>query len=550
MLNGKSITPLARFWRLLSKDRKDIIQIYVYAILNGFVNLSLPIGIQTIINLIQGGDVSSSWIILVIFVLLGIGLTGIFQVLQLRIVENIQHRIFARSSFEFAYRLPKLKLLSVDDVHVPELVNRFFDTLTIQKGLPKILIDFSLATFQVIFGLILLALYSPYFILLGVVLFLLLWIIFRITGPKGLQTSLKESKYKYQVAYWLEEIGRTLKSFKLNANSNLHLKKNDSLVANYLVARESHFRVLLFQFQYFIGFKIILAAGLLVVGSLLVFEEQMNLGQFVASEIIIIIIINSVEKVINVIDTIYDVLTSLEKIGFVTDLELDKDRAFGNVIDSGDKGMAVSANQLGFQYPGMPNPIFSNLTFHIQPGAKVSIAGASGSGKSTLLHIISGLYAIDHGDLSINEQPFQTLCRTDYYDQIGFYFPSNELFEGTILNNITVGKNIPTESVYEVMDILGLRSYVNRELGGIQGSIDPGGRRLPRSIIQKLLIARAIVHKPQLLLLEDPLVQIDHSEKNRIIDYIMDPAKDWTVIVVADYAYWKERCNQIITLTN
>lgn len=194
--------PIKRFWRLLTRYKTELRQIYVYALFIGIVNLTLPLGIQAIINFLQTGELTSTWMILVGFVLAGIAITGVFQVYQLRIVENIQQDLFARSAFEFAYRIPKITFLELDKIHAPELVNRFFDTLTIQKGLPKILIDFSLAIFQIVFGLILLAIYSPYFILLGLSLALILWLIFKVTGPKGLSTSLKESKYKYQLAHW------------------------------------------------------------------------------------------------------------------------------------------------------------------------------------------------------------------------------------------------------------------------------------------------------------------------------------------------------------
>ncbi len=311
-------SPMIRFWSLMRPFRSEVYQIYLYAILNGLVNLSLPLGIQAIINLIQSAQITTSWVVLVIFVLAGILVTGVFQILQLRLVENIQQDIFARSALEFAYRLPKIKLLELDRVHAPELVNRFFDTLTIQKGLPKILIDFSLAAFQVVFGLMLLAVYSSYFVILGVVLFFLLWVIYKLTAKHGLDTSLLESKYKYKVAHWLEEVARTNRSFKLNASCKLHLQKADTISLGYLKARENHFRVLLQQFQYFIGFRVFVAAGLLILGSVLVFEQQMNIGQFVAAEIVIILILNSIEKIIRSIDTIYDVLTGLEKIGYVT----------------------------------------------------------------------------------------------------------------------------------------------------------------------------------------------------------------------------------------
>ncbi len=544
----ESIKPVLRFWRLLNLYQKEIYQIYLYAVLIGLVNLSLPLGIQAIINFIQGAEITSSWIILVGFVLVGITVTGILQVLQLRIVENIQQNIFARSSFEFASRIPRIKLSELDHIHAPELVNRFFDTLTIQKGLPKILIDFSLAAFQVVFGLLLLAFYSPYFIILGLFLCFLLWLIFKITGPAGLETSLKESKYKYQLAHWLEEVARTNKTFKVSADSRLPLQKTDAIATNYLQAREKHFRVLLRQFQYFIGFKVFIAAGLLILGSILVFQQQMNIGQFVASEIIIILIINSIEKLIRSIDTIYDVLTALEKIGYVTDLTMDERKE--SVHPLSENGIAIEAIDLEFGYPDQKVKLLNQLSFKIPASAKVQITGGAGSGKSTLLHLLGGLYDFDDGEILLDDIPIYNYNKEKLYETIGFYFPSNQLFEGTIFENITLGRPIPEKDVLETLNFLGLKQYIALQAKGIHSLIDPEGKRLPRSIIQKLLLARAIVNKPRLLIMEDPLQSVNPTEKKHMIDYIMDPKRDWTVVVVADDPYWAKKSTQTIKLTS
>ena len=525
-------------------------QIYAYAIFIGIVNLTLPLGIQAIINYIQTGELSSSWVVLVCFVLIGIAITGSLQVLQLRIVENIQQDLFARSAFEFAYRIPKITFLQLDKIHAPELVNRFFDTITIQKGLPKILIDFSLAVFQIIFGLILLAIYSPYFIILGLALVFVLWLIFRITGPRGLVTSLRESKFKYQLAHWLEEVARVNRSFKLNAASGFHLKKTDAIVSDYLTSRERHFQVLINQFRLFIGFKVFVAAGLLVLGGYLVFQEQMNIGQFVAAEIIIILIINSVEKVLRIIDTIYDVLTALEKIGYVTDLNLDEDGGAALLAseEALEEALSVKAVDIQFGFPDEPKNLIQNLSFAIPPKAKVILSGPSGSGKTLLLHIIAGIHRIQDGELYINSVPYANFQRSSLYDQMGVAFPINQVFEGTFKENITMGRPITEQQLAKTLEVVQLEEYFVHQPLGINSHVDSGGRRLPRSIIQKLHIARIIVNQPKLLLLEDPLQFMAHPEKKRIIDYIMDKKRNWTVIIISDFYYWKEKATQTIEL--
>ncbi|MBS2211745.1 ABC transporter ATP-binding protein [Carboxylicivirga mesophila] len=530
----------------MKKYNSVLKQIYLYAFFIGIINLTLPVGIQAIINSLQTGELTSTWIVLVGFVLVGMALTGILQIFQLRLVENIQQDVFARSAFEFAFRFPRIAFLQLDKVHAPELVNRFFDTLTIQKGLPKILIDFSMAIFQIFFGLILLTIYSSYFIILGFILAVIIWIIYKITGRKGLDTSLQESKYKYKIAHWLEEIARTNATFKIFNKNKLHLDKTDDIVSSYLECRQSHFRVLLQQFWLFIGFKLTVAASLLILGGILVFQEKINLGQFVAAEIIIILIINSVEKVIRVIETIYDVLTALEKIGYVSDLKLDENKGTSTINNS--TGLSVKARNISLSFPGEDIKVLNNISFDIAANEKVVLYGTSGSGKTILTKLISGLFNSTEGELLIDNVPISHYKRDDYFSSIGVGLPTNQLFEGSIRDNILMGRDLPDEALDKTLRFLHLDEFLRRQSYGIDSIIDSGGRRLPRGVIQKIQIARILIHKPRLLLLEEPLQFIEEDEKIRIIDYLTSKEFNCTVLVVSDFNYWKEKCERIIDL--
>jgi len=539
--------PIQRFWRLLKIFKPELRQIYLYATLIGFVNLSLPLGIQSIINYIQTGEISFSWIILVVFVLMGIAVAGILQILQLRVVENIQQSVFARSTFEFAYRIPQIKNIKLDKVHAPELANRFFDTLTIQKGLPKILLDFLLAVLQIVFGIILLTIYSAYFIVLGIFIVILLWLIFRFSGKSGIETSLKESKYKYKLAHWLEEVARVSRSFKMYDVSNFHLDKADEITSSYLKARESHFKVLLRQYTYFIFIKIFVAASLLIMGGLLVFNNQINIGQFVAAEIIILLIISSIEKVIKVLETIYDTLTALDKIGYITDLDLDQSKS--NIRFEPNDAFTITADNLSFRYPESKETVFKDLKFTIPTGARVNLEGHTGSGKTTLLHLLAGINKPEQGSILINGISIDKYNPSEFYSRIGVFFPSNQLFEGTIAENILIGRKIEDAYFQQIIQKLNLAQYVKQQPEGIHTLLDSGGKSLPRSIIQKLLLARILVGKPKLLLLEDPLTFVEGEDKDNIIDYLMDTQQNWTVLVIADYPYWKQKCTQTISLS-
>lgn len=547
-----NLTPLQRFWRLLRPDSDDIRNVYVYAIFAGLVNLSLPLGIQAIINLIQGGRVSTAWLVLVFIVVGGLALVGILQVQQMRITENLKQRIFARAAFEFTYRIPHIRTEALYKHYGPELMNRFFDVLTVQKGLSSILIDFSVALFQVAFGLVLLSLYHPFFIAFGLILILLVVAIFFFTARPGLNTSLKESKYKYAVAHWLEEIARTASTFKLAGKSNMALELMNDRVDRYLGARESHFRILIRQYSLLVVFKVIVAFGLLAIGGFLVMDERLNIGQFVAAELIILFVMSSVEKLILSLETIYDVLTGLEKIGQVTDLELD-DRGgdAGADLSAHGHGMKVCLENVHFTYPSGRKTVLNGLSLTVNAGERMIISGPNGAGKSTLLYIMGGLYDVQSGSVTYDDLPKGNLPLDELHTVIGDCLTLGELFEGTVLENITMGRPGATfDNVRWAVDALGLITVIRNLPDGYDTVLDPQGEKLPRSIVRKLLLARAIADRPRLLLLEDAFEYLDEADARSIIDFLTDPQHPWTLVAVSSNAYLASRCNRIATMVD
>lgn len=545
-MRNRKLSPVQRLFRLLKPDAKEIRSIYIYAMFNGLITLSLPLGIQAIINLIQGGEVSTAWVVLVVIVVAGVAASGALQIAQLRIVENLQQKIFARSAFEFAYRIPMVKMEAIYQHFAPELMNRFFDTMNVQKGLSKLLIDISLAGLQIVFGLMLLSFYHPFFIIFSLLLILLVFVIFRFTGPPGLRTSLKESKYKYRVAHWLEELARTGTTFKLTGSTGLPLTRMDKEVESYLGAREDHFGILVRQYSLMVLFKVLVAAGLLAMGGVLVMEQLMNIGQFVAAEIIILTVINSVEKLVRTMETIYDVLTALEKIGQVTDLEIERTEGIDTICEADECGMKISLQNLSFHFPGGDREVLKNINIDIERGETVVVTGPNGSGKSTLLQILAGLYDIDVGNIVYNGHSIRSLNLLSLRSSIGDCLAQEQLFDGTLVENIAMGRDSVTmQDVQWAIENTRLIGFVNSQPQGYDSHIDPQGKKLPRSVTQKLLLARSIVDRPKLLLLEDAMEHLDSNERRNIIDFLLQPENDWTLIAVSADEYLRSRADRI-----
>lgn len=526
------LSPLRRFWLLLRPDKSEIRNIYVYAIFIGLINLSLPIGIQAIVNLIQGGSISTSWIVLIVFVISGIVIAGILQIRQLQISEQLQQKLFTRAAFEFAYRVPRIRLDKLRKYYAPELMNRFFDIVSVQKALPKVLIDFSASVIQVMFGLILLSLYHPFFIVFSLFMVLVVMLILRLTVRRGLQTSLEESKHKYRVAHWLQELARANYTFKLAGKTELPLHVVDQASGSYIASRESHFRVLITQYGLMIVFKALIVLGLLAIGGILVIDQQMNIGQFVASEIIILLIVNSVEKLMLSFEVIYDMLTAIEKIAQVTDLELESDSGFH--VDTSDKGMELTMHNVNFVYQEEDRAVLKDIHLTIQSGERILITGPNDSGKSTLLYLLGGLFLPTRGSITMDGVPVRNYCPESLRSRIGGYLRDEVLFEGTLLENITLGREAATfDLVRWAVESLGLTTLVNELPHGYETRIHPHGRQFSKSTVAKILIARSIADKPRLLLLENSFSVFPEDERRNILDFLMRPEHGWTVLLTS-----------------
>jgi len=538
-------SPVSRILNLLKLERNEITAVYFYAILNGLIQLSLPVGVQAIIGYVLGASMRASLVVLIMLVVLGVLIAGIMQINQMKIIKKIQQKLFVRYSLAFARHLPDLDLKKNDHVYLPELVNRFFDVQVLQKSLSKILLEIPTAVIQIFFGLVLLSFYHPAFILFGIILVSILVLILQFTGGRGLQTSLEKSKYKYKVAAWLEEMARVIKSIKLARNNDLHLRRADQEVSNYLDARNNHFRVLLFQFNVLVVFKTIITAAMLIVGTLLMVNQQLTVGQFIAAEIVILLVLNSVEKLIINLSSVYDTLTAVEKLAEITDKPLEKNGSI--LLPHLQQGIKLELKDLSFGYTD-DKPVLQEISLQINPNEKVCIGGKDSSGKSTLLRLLTGSYTDFKGAILVDDIPVGNYQLDSLRAQTGVLLGQQDIFNGTLLENITLGnEQISLEAVRKSALQSGLLDFVSTLKDGFDTPLDPTGRRLPRSVAQKILMARALAGQPRLLLLEEPWMNVKDQQRQELINTLLG-LPDTTVVVVTNDQEYTDRCDKVFVL--
>lgn len=537
-----------KLFTYITKEKKDVASIYIYAILSGLVQLSIPLGIQAIVSYVMGATMVTSLYILIGFVVFGTFLAGFFRIRVMQIIEKIQQKLFVEYSLAFAEKLPKTNLAATKKYYLPELVNRFFDVPNLQKGISKILLEIPTALIQILFGIILLSFYHPWFLVFGALVFILVIVIFRFTSSSGIESSLKESDKKYEVASWLEDIAGSVKTFKINSKSDTHLKGTDNRVVSYLNHRTSHFKVLLFQYWTIVLFKVLITLLMLSIGTYLLINQELNIGAFVAAEIVVLTILTAVEKLIKSLESYYDVITSLTKLSKVTELPEEND---SNIeIPFSKEGMEIIFKDVSIHFNDQ-KPIINNINFEITENSLTVIKGYLGSGKSLLLNMMAGFYEPTNGSILFDKVPLSNINKATFREQTGIYLEDMHIIKGTLLDNITLDKgNYQTQDVLNLAEEWGIEDFSSQFTQGLLTPLSDTDTELSFSSRKKILLLRAMLGNKRLLLLEDPLDGMDQGFVDKMTAYLKKIKLTTTVVIVSENEELINAADRIFSVQN
>lgn len=518
-------------FKYVTKEKKDVTNIYFYAILNGLVQLSVPLGIQSIISFVMGATMATSIYILIIFVVIGTWLVGYFRLKVMQIIEKIQQKIFVEFSVAFTEKIPKVNLSSTRKYYLPELVNRFFDTQNLQKGISKILLEIPTALIQILFGLLLLSFYHPWFLIFGALVVLSVVLIFNFTMEKGIQSSIEESDKKYETAAWIEDLAASVKSFKINSETDIHLKGIDERVTGYLDHRTSHFKVLEIQYKTIIAFKVIITLAMLVIGTYLLVNQKLNIGAFIATEIVVLSIMAAVEKLIISLESYYDVIASLAKLNKVTELAEEKN---GEIIFSNqNEGIEIEFKNVDFYFNSNVH-ILQDINCIIRENSITVISGELGSGKSLLLNMMAGFYEPPAGSVLFNKIPLKNIDKEKLRMEMGVYLEDMRMIQGNVQDNILMGnENINMEDVLELSERIGAENISSQFTSGFFTEVSETDPEISFSSKKKILLLRALIGNKKLLLLEDPIDGMNDVFKNKMLQYLKDISHKTTIVIVS-----------------
>lgn len=536
--------PFARLRLLLQPERRDIVAVVVFAVAVAVLSLATPIAVESLVNTVAFGVMMWPVVVIAGILMTCLGLAAAIRAMQVYVVECVQRRLFVRVVADYAHRLPRLRLDAFDQRYGPELANRFFDVLNLQKSLATLLLDGVALVVTALVGMVVLAFYHPF--LLGFDILLLLMIAFTlfVLGWGGIRTCLHESHAKYDVAAWLQELLRCLRAFKFAGGRQLALEKADQLAGEYVTARRQHFRVVWRQTVFSLGLQVVASTALLGLGGYLVINRQLTLGQLVAAELIVALVVASVAKLGKYAETYYDLLAGAEKLGLVTDLPLEREG--GEALTEGGGGMALRVHGVDHvSHRTLPIP----SEWNVAPNERVAVVGPPGSGKSTLFEMLCGLREPGHGVLELDGIDLRGLSLERMREQVALV-EGPDIFTGTVMENVRVGRpHLPPGDVREALRVAGLVSAVHDLPHGLDTPLTPDGGPLSASQSLRLTVARALVGRPRLLILDGVLDALDLRECPDLLPRLFDRSAPWTLLVASTNPSVVGMCDRTIELS-
>ena len=519
-----------RALRILHGEKEDLAVIAVYALAVGLCSLAVPVGVQSVVNSVTFGVVLQPLVVITALVGGMLLFSATLRVLQLIVVELLQRRLVVRLSLSLASRLPHVEFEGFRRRYGPEYVLRFMEAFSAEQAISMLLLDGVAVFFQIAVGLVLVSFYHPFFLAFALILLICMVLVVLPLGNGAVRAAIRASDAKYDVVTWLQDLARVPLLFKSSRGDAFALERADSLVGAYVSWRSRYYKILLRQVVGSLGIQVVASTLLLGVGGFLVIKQQLTLGQLVAAELVLGFSLAGVAKLGRYIDKFYDLCVSVSKLDGLFDIAVE--RLQGSFFSPGSEPASLSVVNLTVQHGASLSPILKDVCLTIGAGERVAIWGANGSGKTTLVDCLYRLTAPKSGRIEIDGHDVRDIHPLELRSEVALV-RGIDLFHGTIEENLTLKRDgMSTGRMREVLSMVGLLEEIYELPDGLQTQLK--GQSEPLSVGQaaRLVLARAILLEPRLLVIDGVLDKIDEGALAPLLQELMGPKATWSLLVL------------------
>ncbi len=548
MATYNNVSPLHRIKHLVFSEKKDILLLLILTLTYGLLGVATPVAVQAMVNMVTMGGVLQPLYIIGFILFFLLVLSGAIYLMETYIVELIQRRIFVQTSVEVANNTQGINIDIYDKENPVELMNRFFDISTAQKSVATLLTIGLTAFLQGVIGSIILMLYSVYFAVLVIFIIGILYFTVFYIGRHAEQSAIYESKAKYSMAEWLEGVAQSVRLYKFYNAVNRVLVQTDALANQYLEQRKKHFKCLQTQLLSAVLMYALIGTAMLILGGTLVIRGEINLGQFVAAELIIFGILAAFVRFITKLEYFYDLLAALDKLGVLQDLPQEPQASSRNSHQNTTSINTLSVSNLVYGF-NADKPRVSVETLQLNKGESLAIVGDSGSGKTVLLELLMGLRIPQSGVVQYNQLDLRLWLASQFRDKIGVAGQVG-LIKGTILDNLLLSRaDINIEAVNQMTATLGLKEEIAELPLGMNTPLTMLGAPLSTTQLQRLELARALLGKPEIVFIDGLLDYLTDNELESVFSWLNAHQAEMMLVVTTRIPKIAKRMRQQLKLS-
>lgn len=517
---------------LLRLERRLLALVVSYSLAIGLFSLIVPLTVQELTNTFAFAIQPVTIVTLAGVMIAALLFVGAFRSLQYYAVEVLERRLFARVAIGMSQQIPQLQVLGFK----PRYANHFMETVFMQRALSVLLVDLINVVVGGAVGMTILVFYHPYFLLYNALLLAGFSVVFLLSHG-GLKATIDMSHAKYDTLHWMQEISYNLLHFKATDSRAILMQRTDELVSKYVERRQTRFGILIRQYLGSVGWQAIAHGGLIATAAWLLSIGQLTLGQLVAAEVVVSGLLASFDEVVKRMGHIFYFMTGLKELDFV--LSLPKDQASSALSvplpDPTVHGIRLTCKDLTVHHPAVP-AIFQGFNVEVTPGEKIGIYASSTAAKTALARVLAGLEAPTSGVIRYNGVDLRHIDMAAINRCRGFMIDSHlTLFEGTIEDNIVLGRSyIPYSDVRWALRFAELEEDVDALSEGLKTHIRAPGKILAPTHIMRILLARAVLARPQVLVFDGILHNMQPVLRETLLRRLCSKDEPWSVIFVSN----------------
>lgn len=287
---------------------------------------------------------------------------------------------------------------------------------------------------------------------------------------------------------------------------------------------------------------------------LVIWQGNIQIGKGLLSQGMLIALVNYLLQILTELLKMTMLVTSLNQSFIsakrITEVFEKESEDLATELEEMTSDFAVSVNDMSFTYPTAAEPSLSHIDFQLNPGDFLGVIGGTGSGKSTLVELLTHLYTPQEGRLAIFQNQKSPKTLGEWRSWVSVVPQKAELFQGTIRSNLTLGMrgDVSDETLWKALDIAQASDFVSEKEGQLDATVEAFGRNFSGGQRQRLTIARAIVQKAPLLILDDSTSALDYLTESKLLTAIHEQLSDTTLILISQCTNSLKAADKILLL--